>query len=245
MIRIKEFYPTFGLRFNWYSDDEERDGNLINICLIWGNLWLQIPRILKARVKRVKAESWDAATIARMGRDWYEDKTERVYGLTFTGTDLHVHYGIQPGCWSSHDKKNSDHTKLFTYPWADWQHMRHEVMLVDGTWVKAPDWRDGVKEPEPTSLYREQFAYHYKDQYVDQTTTATVTVERREWRLKLLRWLPLFAKKSQCIAVDFADEMGSRRGSWKGGTIGCGYEMLPTETPEQTLRRMESERKFR
>ncbi len=33
-------------------------------------------------------------------------------------------------------------------------------------------------------------------------------------------------------------------GSWKGGVLGCGYEMKPGETPKQTLRRMERERVF-
>ena len=243
-IRVKEFYPTFGLRFNWYSDDEERAGNLINICLIWGNLWLQVPRILKARVKRESAKSWDAATIARMGRDWYETKIERVYGLTFTRSNLHVHYGIQPGCWSRRDKKNSDHTKLFTYPWANWRMVRHEVMMHDGSWIEKPhDWCSAIPSTDRDGLYRERLPYHYKDKHVDQITTATITAERREWRLKLLPWLPL-GRNQQSISIDFSDEIGAERGSWKGGVLGCSELMMPGETPEQTLRRVEGERKF-
>jgi hypothetical protein len=49
---------------------------------------------------------------------------------------------------------------------------------------------------------------------------------------------------STTLDVKFDDEVGERSGSWKGGTIGCSYEMLPNETPEQTLRRMEKEREF-
>lgn len=46
------------------------------------------------------------------------------------------------------------------------------------------------------------------------------------------------------IDVDFDGEVGERTGSWKGGTVGCSYESRPGETPVQTLRRMERERRF-
>jgi hypothetical protein len=39
-------------------------------------------------------------------------------------------------------------------------------------------------------------------------------------------------------------EAGKRKGSWKGGTLGCGYELKKNETPLECLRRMESEREF-
>ena len=37
---------------------------------------------------------------------------------------------------------------------------------------------------------------------------------------------------------------GERNGSWKGGVLGCGWDMLKGETPLDTLRRMERERRF-
>ena len=46
------------------------------------------------------------------------------------------------------------------------------------------------------------------------------------------------------MSVNFSDEVGERSGSWKGGTLGCGYDLLKNETMEQCLRRMEKERKF-
>lgn len=47
-----------------------------------------------------------------------------------------------------------------------------------------------------------------------------------------------------CIDVQFDGEVGERSGSWKGGTVGCSYDKLPTEGIEQCLRRMEKEREF-
>ena len=57
-------------------------------------------------------------------------------------------------------------------------------------------------------------------------------------------WTSLFSKKRRSIDIDFNDEVGEETGSWKGGCTGCGYTMLDGELPEQTLRRMEKERKF-
>lgn len=74
-----------------------------------------------------------------------------------------------------------------------------------------------------------------------QNRTATCTIEKRKWHRK---WFPFLTKESQVIDIEFNDEVGERTGSWKGGTIGCGYDMLPNETIEQTLRRMEKEREF-
>jgi hypothetical protein len=69
-------------------------------------------------------------------------------------------------------------------------------------------------------------------------------VEEREWRPRWFKWTSLFARKRKTINVDFNDEVGERTGSWKGGTLGCGYDLLPNETPLECLRRMERERKF-
>lgn len=76
-----------------------------------------------------------------------------------------------------------------------------------------------------------------------QQRKATVFVDRMTWRMK---WWPLlpFSKVRTSISVRFNDEVGEGTGSWKGGTVGCGYEMLIGETPLECLRRMERERKF-
>ena len=98
---------------------------------------------------------------------------------------------------------------------------------------------------EPDSRHEEQFAYHYTLKSGEvQERIATIHVERREWRQKWLRWCPLFAKKSTSIDVQFNGEVGERTGSWKGGTIGCGWDLRKGETAEQALRRMERERSF-
>lgn len=102
-------------------------------------------------------------------------------------------------------------------PW-HWKHQRHRVLT----------------EPESHS-----YRYTLRNGTV-QERTATIRVEDGRWTRN---WLPR-AKESRWIDVQFSDEVGERTGSWKGGTIGCSYTMLPGETPLDTLRRMERERKF-
>lgn len=76
-----------------------------------------------------------------------------------------------------------------------------------------------------------------------QKRRAFVHVNRMTWRA---RWWPLFhiQKVSTSIDVRFDAGVGEGAGSWKGGCTGCGYEMKSGEGPLETLRRMESERKF-
>ena len=138
-------------------------------------------------------------------------------------------------CWGRH-------TKCVYMPWM-LKHIKCEVMRPDGTWVPYVACYEHDKEPD--GRWQESYPYSYTLRNGEvQNRIATVYVERREWRQKWIQWCPFFALKRKSIEVSFDDEVGERTGSWKGGTIGCGYEMLAGETAEQTLRRMEQERIF-
>lgn len=131
--------------------------------------------------------------------------------------------------------------KIVRMPW-DFERIRHEVMTPSGQWVPFVGcWED--KEPDGRWEATYRYVYVLKNGTV-QNREATIVVERREWRWLWFQWLPWPSKKRQSINVIFNDEVGERTGSWKGGCIGTGYDMLPGETPEQTLRRMERDRKF-
>lgn len=139
------------------------------------------------------------------------------YGFHFVEGHLHLDWGRQNN-WIS----TADHPRrsaCLTLPWADWRHVRHDVL----------------SEPE-------EHTYRYRCDSGDvQEVKATIQVEEREWRL-----LGLWPRKvSRYINVDFDAEVGEARGSWKGGTTGCGWDMLTDETPQQALRRMERDRRFR
>lgn len=134
----------------------------------------------------------------------------------------------------------------FTMPWAyDW--VRTSNLRKDGTWEheRKGDIKDFYKDEWKEVVWHETYPYVYilKSGKV-QNRRATIKVVEREWRPLWFKWTPLFKKTHREIDVTFDDEVGERTGTWKGGTIGCGYKIIDPELPFQTLKRMERERKF-
>lgn len=126
--------------------------------------------------------------------------------------------------------------KSLDWPWS-WHTLAYEQMLSDGSW------RDVFSQGgEPFS---EQYPYTYvlKSGEV-QRRTATVTKRRHVICYRAFRALGWPSWVKECINVQFDAEVGERSGSWKGGCVGCSYEMLPGEDMQTTLLRMERERKF-
>lgn len=99
---------------------------------------------------------------------------------------------------------------------------------------------DATKAAKRTNSLVDFYRYVRKDGSV-QVATATFYVERRARGFHWLR-LPLFKRTS--LWVDFDQELGERTGSWKGGVLGTGIDMMKGETPRDALRRMERERRF-
>lgn len=153
---------------------------------------------------------------------------EKGYGFSFTSDSLHWHWG--------------ERTKVYWYPWT-WDHCRHSLLKPDGTF-----WRDGkgiYSDAIPETM-KEKHPYNYlmRDGSV-QTCIATVNGEEREWRIKCAPWLPWPRLVKRTINVNFSEQMGPGRGSWKGGVLGTGAEWKPGERMVDALRRMERERTFR
>lgn len=162
---------------------------------------------------------------------------------------IRIHGGrvwIKPWCkrneWSKQDPWWVRGTSFSVNP-VEWVHMRHEVRRLDGSWVPfVGSWESGK---EPDGRWQENYPYWYRlDSGEIQKRVATVTVERRSWRPRCLRWTELFERSRVSIDVRFDAEIGERVGSWKGGTVGCAWDLLPNESPLDALRRMERERKF-
>lgn len=121
--------------------------------------------------------------------------------------------------------------------------------VFDGHWIKDKNlnWVKMDNDLRPWDFKKDgayiethPYTYTLKSGEV-QHRTATCSIEKRKWHRK---WFPFLTKVRQDIDIEFNDEVGERTGSWKGGTIGCGYELLPDDTIESCLRRMEKERKF-
>lgn len=131
---------------------------------------------------------------------------------------------VEAGNWS----------KYMRVPFIAWEFDYHKVMNTSGEWVQY------IYDDKSTHRETHDYTYKLKSGEV-QNRKATCYKEVRQWHRK---WFPLAKMVRECISIDFSDEVGERSGSWKGGTIGCGYDLLPNESLESCLRRMEKERKF-
>ena len=136
-----------------------------------------------------------------------------------------VHWGMYRKAWS--------------WPW-DTHSLAYEVLLTDNTWISV------FKAEE--EVYKEQYPYTYilKSGEI-QERIATISKRRHVLcrnmfrplsRFKLFKWI------NESISIEFNDEVGERSGSWKGGCVGCSYDLRKDETMLDALRRMENERKF-
>jgi hypothetical protein len=160
------------------------------------------------------------------------------WGLSCEDGDLHLRWGRR--------------YKIIHLFWRHWVQVAHDVRRADGSWVpfvgsweQRGEHRPDGKGKEPDGRQLEQYPYRYllRSGQV-QEVVATIHVERRVRRLKVLRWTSLFQRVSYAIDVAFSNEIGEESGSWKGGTVGCGYELRPGETPRECLKRMERDRRF-
>lgn len=129
--------------------------------------------------------------------------------------------------------------------------MRHDVeCIIDGEKKLVPA-KSIEKDENGKYICREdnekvnRYHYDYTDKYDGTVIPCTFWVEEMEWRPKWLTWTGKWKYVKKYIEIKFDKEVGSRKGSWKGGCIGCSYDLLENETPMECIKRMERERDFR
>jgi len=136
--------------------------------------------------------------------------------------------------------------KVINMPW-QWTWVRTSILLKNMTWEHETikNRKDFYKSKWNKKKYVVTRSYTYElANGVKQKRKAYVTVNEMEWRWRSLLWFSLIKKIRMYIDVVFNDEVGERTGSWKGGCMGCSYEMKRGENPLDSLRRMEREKKF-
>lgn len=144
--------------------------------------------------------------------------------------------------------------KTIHMPWElTW--VRTSTKLQDGTWFhetlkNRKLWNSNNPEGEKYGSYewleknKQQEKHLYKDPYDGTVVTATIGEKENEWRPLGMKWTKMFAKVRKSISVEFDQEVGKGKGSWKGGVLGCSYTLKENETLGECLLRMNIERKF-
>ncbi|WP_137921678.1 hypothetical protein [Hydrogenophaga sp. 2FB] len=223
------------------SGDEENSGCALYLRALGWTVRVRLPAVVKPWRTKIQATYWDAATIERMGRDWYWDIHPREYGFQLSDGFLQVFLGAQ-----THDSTTTQSWSKFL-PWTQLRHIRTSYYDGDGRhfWTEwsrprgftfRDQWAStqAAKKACPTAVF--EF-----DDYDGKRIRATCRVEEREYRHGegWFKWLSLFRSRRICrsLSLEFSEEVGPEKGSWKGGTTGHGIDMLPDESPEAAFRR--------
>lgn len=219
------------------GDGDEHPGCSLRLSGFGHTLITALPPVIKPWRRRVEASSWDAATVQRMGRNWYWDKHVREYGFSCAEGFLNIKFGRQ-----THDSSTEQRWGYFL-PWTQWRFVRHSLFGLNGehVWtdptVKAGGRYDfDALHAATEACPSRTFAFTDFD---GEQLTARTFIEEREWLFgdRAFKWLSLFCKPKirRSLDIRFSDETGRRKGSWKGGTMGTGIDMLPGELHESAF----------
>jgi len=217
-----------------------------HLSLILWRLYLlfRLPKwVLFPCRRKVLAQTWDAATVARMGRDWYWDETRRELGISLAFDGLRIKYGRQPDCWPGNKSWSLQfswwQTRLHRHSYYGLQG-EHVATLLESDRHKHANWLDqhaheeAVKETVPKAVFE-------LEDFDGTRIRCTTLIEEREWRRGNgpLKWLSAIfpSMVSRSLSMDFDKEVGYEKGSWKGGMTGSGIDVLPGELHEAALRR--------
>lgn len=240
----KHFWPfTFShdcySKFGFMLDSGANDGGPgdchIRFYLFRWTIILELPRIIRDWRER-KHAGWDDATIARIGRNWYENVYPREYGAYYSDKSIFVHYGQQ-----THDSR-TDKNKVIFLPWMHSTHIRRSLLDLKGEhfwteWSKERSAREALNAVR-NACPKARFEF---EDFDGEKITATTHIEEWEWRQGTgwFRWLSWFSKPQirRTLELEFSSEVGPEKGSWKGGTVGHSTEMRAGETPEDAFKR--------
>lgn len=232
------------LRLVWSSGgaDEGCESNDPNTLTGYAFGWvarINLPKILRPFLIKHVVTSWDAATVARLGRNWYNEAHEREYGFCLNEGHFTLFLGAQ-----THDSLTTQSWSCFL-PWTQWRFIRFSLYDTQGEpfWTqidhrkqKKRDWDAQYKAEQLCPTVR----FAFKD-YDGKEITVTTRIQEREWHFGegWFRWLSWFRKPMirRCLDLQFSEEVGPEKGSWKGGTMGHSIDMLPGELHESAFRR--------
>lgn len=218
-------------RLVWSSGEEDYPGNSLTVSAFGRVVRVAMPNILKPYRIRHKAR-WDAETIARLGRDWYEETFPNEYGFSLHDGFLQLFYGPQTG--------DSINTKDWCahLPWTQWRFVRLSRYDADGQhfWTETRQWAEDRAKKDACPKVRFQL-----QDFDGEWIVATTAIEEMEWAFGTgwFKWLSIFrpAKIRRYLDIDLDKETGPEKGSWKGGTLGTSIEMRHGELHEAAMRR--------
>lgn len=221
------------------GDGDDYPGCSFRLSAFGHTLIAALPPIIKPwkRWHEITTEPTRSQCIAKGREPGYWDSHSREFGFSIVEGAVHWHFGAQ-----THDSE-TDKNKCWLFPWREHRCIRHSLYdltgdlfaeLPQGKWSRNRFAVEKVIE-DACPVDRFNFADFDGEQIV-----ATCRIEEREWkRGKGLFRLFFLGRNSirRSLDLQFSAEVGKRKGSWKGGTIGHSIDMLPGELHEAAFRR--------
>lgn len=208
-------------RANWIDlniYEDSNDGDQMEVRISFAFLWFGLNMLLWLAKARPDAERFD--------------DRDRSWGWSVLDRSVYLRWG--------------ERKKFWEIPFITTECEGSQIMSLSRNRVvfdeRGKKFLETYSEREKViAEHSAKFPYIYELNNGDrQEVIATVHVSRHIRRRK---WTP-FVSNEDSIWVEFSDEVGPERGSWKGGCTGCGWTMRKNETARASLRRMESERRF-
>lgn len=231
MFKLKEFHKNkewaFALSLQTAREYYSSTPNLLRIGFFGYSMWFKVPEILKPQSTKVTIDGGE-----------YTKHVAREYGFSLYKDALHIRYGIQPGCWSSKDPKNSDRSKVFFLPWNEQRRIHIDYLNPDGSlFERYFDNENGSINFDNMNRIRDalpKMKFKFND-YDGEENEATCYLETSIYRqgtswCKFLGYIipPKIYRK---MDISFAKETGRQKGSWKGGTMGTSTDIKVGESP--------------
>ncbi len=255
----KHFGPiTYGRSHGWRpwrlvwssegADEGDYRESAPNSLTVYAFGWVakvNMPRLVRPLLIKHVPTSWTAETIARLGRDYYYEAHPREYGFCLSDGHLSLYLGAQ-----THDSLTTQSWGCFL-PWTQWRFHRFSLYDTRGSefWTQFERDRKRGAGRRLCEYWDAQHAaekacpsvsFDFTD-YDGSRITAKTRIEEREWHFGqgYFRWLSWFRKPKirRSLDLEFSEEVGPEKGSWKGGTMGHGIDMLPGELHEAAFRR--------
>lgn len=230
----------------WRKDfSQQYDGCNLLLGCNGHTLIIELPEWIKPLERKVYP-TWDAVTIERLGRNWYIDYVKKEYSLSISHNALHVRYGIQT------DNSSTTKSDVFFFPWKETRFVHETYYAPDGTLFRdvrqqqAQTIVDHYAESNQAKIDVPKMKFIVRDS--DRTLVEVetyITETEHAWGVGWCRWLSWFKKPQieRTLYLRFSTEVGSEKGSWKGGLMGGSISIAPGEHPQVALKRfIEKER---
>lgn len=234
---ISEYPRALGIRLS-SGDGDEYPG--CKLTLSGGHRYISIdlPQIISPKRTKVYPD-WSKETVDRLGRNWYYNYIEREYGVTIFENYVSFMYGLQA------DDSAIDQRYGFFIPWMEHRVVEHLSFFADGSIIDETNssFIAGTYQKNQARIEASQKTRFLFKDFDGETIHVDCYIKKYMWKRGTgrFKWVGKFFKPTTKWYVDleFSSEVGRRKGSWKGGTLGhsCTIDVDNIESIETAFKR--------